>query len=148
MNETFFLSILANFKNWGSENLGIPFSQPLSLGRKRVLTTGMAHFWTTVVRCKTSFGWTSDKLSHVWVRLFLQKLMIIVWKDRTHADRLSVQQLTTKPNFLTTFMINFYYLNLTIVIWKILKSDKITTFHQNLKKQVVQKLAIFVFKEL
>ena len=74
--------------------------------------------------------------------------MIIVRKGQTHADRLSVQQLTNKPNFLIIFMINFYYLNLTKVIWKILKSDKITTFHKNLKKQVVQKLAIFVFKGL
>ena len=39
--------------------------------QKRMLNTGVAHFWTTIVRvgCTTLFDWSSNMLSHVWVRL-------------------------------------------------------------------------------
>ena len=43
-----------------------------------MLTTGMAHFWTSVVGCTTTFDWASDKLSHVRVTLFPKKLKIVI----------------------------------------------------------------------
>ena len=55
------------------------FTEILSLtslrGSNLVLTTGMVHFWTNVVGCTTSVYWTSNKLSDVWVRLFLKNLL-------------------------------------------------------------------------
>ena len=53
-------------------------------------TTGMAHFWTSVGGCTALFDWASDKLSHVWVRLFLKKLKIFTTKNRSHADEMSI----------------------------------------------------------
>ena len=38
---------------------------------------GMAHLWTSVVGVTKSIDWASDKLSHVWVRIFLKKVKIV-----------------------------------------------------------------------
>ena len=73
----------------------IGFLTPSLREWKLVLTTGMAHIRTTLVSFTTSFGWVSEKLSDVWVRLFLKMLKIVTAKDRTHTDRVPVYHLTT-----------------------------------------------------
>ena len=43
--------------------------------------------WAAIlVVSKTSFDWAPEKLSHVWVRLFLKNLKIVESRDRTHAE--------------------------------------------------------------
>ena len=76
---------------------------------------------------------SSDKLSHVWVRLFLKKLKIDTTKDRTLADWTPVYHLTT---ITTKLMANVIYtlatyINSTIVIYEILRKNKKRTLHRN-----------------
>ena len=96
------------------------------------LTFQMAHFWTCFVGCITSFNWASDKLSHIWVRLFLTKLKIVTKMDRTHADKMQASD----------FYANYAF-NKKFYFEKILKHEKITTFHQN---QFLTCYLIFNFK--
>ena len=35
---------------------------------------------------RTSIDWASEKLSHVWVRPFLEDFKIVASRDRTHAE--------------------------------------------------------------
>ena len=86
-------------------------------------TTGMAHFGTIVVGYTMSFHWASDKLSHVWVRLFQKKLKIDTTKDRTLADWTPVYHLTTITTVLMANLI-YSYINSTIVIKEILRINK------------------------
>ena len=51
------------------------------------------------LQCKTSFDLASEKLSHVWVRLFLGEIKIVTKKDRTYDDSKPVWHVTTKLTF-------------------------------------------------
>ena len=64
---------------------------PTLSGLDIVYTVGMAQqVFYYVEGCKRSFDWASKKLSHVWVRLFLEKLKIVATKNRTHMDSKAV----------------------------------------------------------
>ena len=45
---------------------------------------------------RTSLYWATEKLSHVWVSLFLEELKIVTRRDRTRANSERVKYLTTK----------------------------------------------------
>lgn len=77
----------------------------------------MAHFWTSLVGCTTSFHRGLNKLSLVWVKLFLKTLKIVTVKDRTHANRPPFYHVTAIPIVHMTNR-DFFFLNLTIVTWK------------------------------
>ena len=91
----------------------------------------MAHLWTSVEGCTTSFDWASNKFSNAWVKLFLEKLKFVTRKGRTHADTMPVSPLTTISTLLTTKW-DLFLFKLHNSKWSTLKSDqRITSFHQN-----------------
>ena len=65
--------------------------------KQRVLTTGTAQFWTTVIGCTTWFDWVWHGLTHVWDRPF-GKLKGGIDKVRTHVDRMQVKLFETSAS--------------------------------------------------
>ena len=69
-----------------------------------VYAVGMAverlYKFSCTIGCKKSFHWASEKLSHVWVRLFLENLKIVASKDRTHAESELVSHSANEPTVL------------------------------------------------
>ena len=52
------------------------------------------------LQCTRLLDWASEKLSHFWVRLFLDNLKIVAITDRTHAKSKLVWHSITKPTVL------------------------------------------------
>ena len=63
-------------------------------GSDIVYAVGMAAKFSLTIHCKMSFDWALENLSHVWVRLFVDKLELIARRDRTrgYADSVGVNE--------------------------------------------------------
>ena len=99
-----------------------------------------------VVGCTTSFDLASEKLSHVWVRLFFEKIKDFRRKDRTYSDSKPVKHLTTKPTVIIcngySFLLKYMLINNIDSYWYRLWSKRENNKLKTEKLRKIRFLAI------